>query len=565
MDVIDNHKPEGGVPGTQEWWMGAVVYEIYPLSFKDSNGDGFGDLKGIIDKLDYVASLGVDALWVCPFFKTPLQDFGYDVSNYYEVDPLFGSLEDAKQLIHSAHARGLKIIFDMVPCHTSDQHPWFLESRSAKSSIKRDWYIWAEAKADGTPPNNWLSIFGGSAWEWEPRRNQYYFHSFLSSQPALNVSNPEVLSAILDVMRFWYDLGVDGFRLDAITAMAPDKTLRDNPPIPVGEPLPYIDGGGGNPFLRQIHLFDRDSEHVLPILRKFRALANEYDPPKFIFAEVGDVDGCVVGAKYAAADLAHASFIQELILSDLTAERATAVLRRMSDIVEDAWTFNAFSSQDITREVTRWQSFAGEGADRTRIAKLLMGILLTLRGCACIYQGAELGLPDVDLPFEAIRDPWGIKFYPDFKGRDSCRTPFPWESGVPNAGFSTGTPWLPVGIEHDALAVDVQDAVPTSVLNAYRTFIHWRKQHMSLLRGRQTVCDAPSPILAFIREWNDERLLLAFNLSDKRVQWLPTGEWRQLTGHGLPTAVEAEGAIRFRGLDAYIAIAASLKGTRESS
>jgi alpha-glucosidase len=542
------------VASTKDWWQGAVVYEIYPLSFKDSNGDGVGDLKGVINKLDYVASLGVDALWICPFFKSPMRDFGYDVSDYYSVDPLFGSLDEAKQLIKNAHAMGLKVIFDMVPCHTSDQHPWFIESRAARSGSKSEWYIWSDAKRDGTPPNNWLSIFGGSAWAWEPRRSQYYFHSFLSSQPALNVSNREVLSAILDVMRFWYDLGVDGFRLDAITAMAPDSQLRDNPPVPEDQPLPYVDGGGGNPFLKQIHLYDRDSDHVLPILRKFRELADQYDPPKFIFAEIGDVDGCIVGAKYAAAHLVHAAFIQDLILSDLTSERAATVLRRMSQIVADAWTFNAFSSQDIARQVSRWKSFAGEGADRTQIAKLLMGILLTLRGCACISQGEELGLPDVDLPFEAIRDPWGLRFYPDFKGRDSCRTPLPWQADAVNAGFSAGRPWLPVGAEHYALAVDVQNSEPTSVLNAYRTFINWRKKHPALMRGRQTVFDAPCPILAFTRASNDVRMLLAFNLSGKPIEWRPIGEWRQLAGHGLPSAAEANGVIAFRGLDAYIAI-----------
>jgi alpha-glucosidase len=538
----------------KDWWKGAVIYEIYPLSYKDSNGDGFGDLKGIIDELDYVAALGVDAVWICPFFKTPLRDFGYDVSDYAQVDPLFGSFEDARHLIAACHARGLKVIFDMVPCHTSDQHGWFIESRSSRSGDKADWYIWADAKPDGTPPNNWLSIFGGSAWEWEPRRSQYFFHSFLVSQPALNVANPDVLSAILDVMRFWYDLGVDGFRLDAITAMAPDRQLRDNPAVPPGEPLPYVDGGGGNPFLRQIHLYDRDSDHVLPILKKFREVAEKYDPPRFIFAEIGDVDGCVVGAKYAAADLVHASFIQDLILTDLTADRAATVLRRMSDIVGDCWTLNAFGSQDIARQVTRWKAIAEEGTDPSRIAKLLMALLLTLRGCSCIYQGEELGLPDVDLPVEALRDPWGIRFFPDYKGRDSCRTPFPWRSGARNAGFSTGTPWLPVGDSHYALAVDAQASVPTSTLNAYRTFIRWRRTQAPLLFGRQVVCESPSPILAFIREWNGERMLLAFNLSGRRVTWKPSGRWLPLTGHGVSSAVETHGDLIFQGLDFFVGI-----------
>ena len=535
----------------RDWWKGAVVYEIYPLSFKDSNGDGYGDLPGIIEKLPYVASLGVDAVWVCPFFKTPMRDFGYDISDYYAVDPIFGSAQDAMRLIDLAHGLGVKIIFDMVPCHTSNDHPWFKESRASADNGKHDWYIWADAKPDGSPPNNWLSIFGGSAWSWEPRRGQYYFHSFLSCQPALNVRNREVLAALLSVMKYWYDKGVDGFRLDAITALAPDEDLRDNPPIPKNEPPPYIDGGGGNPFLKQVHLFDRDTPGVLPILRAFRDLADSYDPPRFLFAEIGDVDGAVVGAKYAQPNHVNAAFIQDLILSDLTAARATQVMLRLSRVMGEAWTFNAFGSQDIARQVSRWGAVCGEDGDPKQLAKLLMALLLSMRGCACIYQGEELGLTDVDLPYEAIRDPWGLTFYPDYKGRDSCRTPMPWTDTRPHAGFSTGNSWLPIGEAHFELAASSQDSNPDSVLNAYRKFIAWRKHHPSLIYGAMEVLEIPPPCFAFVRTLEHQKMLLVFNLSNEQADWRLHGRWQKAEGHGLKSAQEIDGQLRFTGLDVY--------------
>lgn len=535
----------------RDWWKGAVIYEIYPLSFKDSNGDGYGDLPGIIEKLPYVASLGVDAIWVCPFFKTPMRDFGYDVSDYYMVDPLFGSAQDAARLIDSAHELGLKVVFDMVPCHTSNEHPWFKESRASTDNGKQDWYIWADAKPDGSAPNNWLSIFGGIAWTWEPRRQQYYFHSFLSSQPALNVRNPEVLAALLTVMKYWYDKGVDGFRLDAITALAPDQDLRSNPPIPTNAPLPYIDGGSGNPFLKQIHLFDRDTPGVLPILRAFRELADSYDPPRFLFAEIGDVDGAVVGAKYAQPKHAHAAFIQDLILSELTAARATQIMLRLSKIMGDAWTFHAFGSHDIARQVSRWSAVCGEDGDPVELAKLLMALLLSMKGCACIYQGEELGLTDVDLAYEAIRDPWGLTLYPDYKGRDSCRTPMPWTDTAPNAGFTTGRPWLPLGPDHFKMAVNKQDSNPDSVLNAYRKFIDWRKHHPSLIYGAMEVLDVDPPFFAFLRTLEHQKMLLVFNLSNNNSNWNLHGRWQSAEGHGQKSARECDGKLHFTGLDVY--------------
>ncbi len=539
-----------------DWWKGAVIYEIYPLSFKDSNGDGLGDLPGIIESLDYVSSLGVDAIWVCPFFKTPMRDFGYDVADFCAVDPRFGTLDDVVRLIKKAHGLGLKVLFDIVACHTSSEHPWFLESRASRSSPESDWYVWADAQPDGSPPNNWLSIFGGVAWEWEPRRSQYYFHSFLVSQPALNLRCPETLEAILGIMRFWYDHGVDGFRLDAVTALAPDPDLRNNPPVPSNQPLPYVDGGTGNPFLRQEHLFDRDTPGVLPILRRFRELADRYDPPKFLMAEIGDVDGCVVGAKYAAPHLVHAPLIQDLTLSELSATQAATFLRRMVDTLGERWICMAFSSMDISRHVTRWRHLAGEDGDKDRLAVLLMGLLLTLRCCPCIYQGEELGLTEVDLPFEAIRDPWGLKFYPDYKGRDGCRTPFPWKADAPHAGFSSATPWLPLGADHAARAADIQDLNTGSVLNAYRRFIHWRKRHPALVSGSMQWLDAPTPLLAFTRSLGDERLLLVFNLSNQSVSWSPPERWRpSIEGHGLPSARLNGNILHFSGLDAWIGVA----------
>ncbi|MGA2711455.1 MAG: alpha-amylase family glycosyl hydrolase [Steroidobacteraceae bacterium] len=537
---------------TRDWWKGAVIYEIYPLSFKDTDGDGYGDLPGIIEKLSYVASLGVDAIWVCPFFKSPMRDFGYDVSDYCAVDPLFGCAADVTRLIDLAHGLGLKVIFDMVPCHTSNEHPWFREGRVSTNNANHDWYIWADAKPDGSPPNNWLSIFGGVAWTWEPRRRQYYFHSVLSSQPALNVCNREVLAALLAVMQYWYDKGVDGFRLDAITALAPDQDLRNNPPIPKNEPPAYIDGGGGNPFLKQVHLFDRDTPGVLPILRAFGDLADSYDPPRFLFAEIGDVDGAVVGAKYAQPKHVHAAFIQDLILSELSAARAAKILSRVSQVMGEAWTFNAFGSHDIARQVSRWGAIGGEIGDRKQIAKLLMALLLSMRGCACIYQGEELGLTDVDLAYEAIRDPWGLTLYPDYKGRDSCRTPMPWTDSAANAGFTVGTPWLPLGQDHLKMAVNVQDVDPDSVLNAYRKFLDWRKRYPSILYGAMKVLDVQPPCLAFLRTLEHQKMLFVFNLSNDHAVWKLRGRWQMAEGHGLKSARESEGQLHFTGLDVYI-------------
>lgn len=536
---------------TQDWWKGAVIYEIYPLSFKDSNGDGYGDLPGIIDKLPYVASLGVDAIWVCPFFKSPMRDFGYDVADYYAIDPVFGSARDVARLIDVAHGLGLRVIFDMVPCHTSNEHPWFVESRSSSDNGKHDWYIWADSKSDGSPPNNWLSIFGGVAWTWEPRRRQYYFHSFLSSQPALNVRNSEVLAALLEVMKYWYDQGADGFRLDAITALTPDQDLRDNPPIAKNEPLPYVDGGGGNPFLKQVHLFDRDTPGVLPILRAFRELANQYDPPRFLFAEIGDVDGAVVGAKYAQPKHVHAAFIQDLILSELTAERATEIMMRLSQVMGEAWTLNAFGSQDIARQVSRWSAVCGERRDLNALAKLLMALLMSLKGCACIYQGEELGLTDVDLDYAAIRDPWGLALYPDYKGRDSCRTPMPWTNAPGTAGFTTGSPWLPLGRDHFEMAVSKQESRQDSVLNAYRKFIGWRKDHPPLRFGTMEVLDVQAPCFSFIRSYEGQKMLAVFNLSNDRANWQLLGNWQSAEGHGLKTATQSDGQLHFTGLDVY--------------
>jgi alpha-glucosidase len=535
-----------------DWWKGAVIYEIYPLSFKDSNGDGYGDLPGIIEKLPYVASLGVDAIWVCPFYKTSMKDFGYDVADYYAIDPLFGTMQDVAQLIALAHDLKLKVLFDMVPCHTSSDHPWFIESRSSTQNSKSDWYVWADAKPDGSPPNNWLSIFGGVAWAWEPRRRQYYYHTFLVGQPALNVRNPQVLAALLGVMQFWYDHGVDGFRLDAITALAPDEDLRNNPPVAANESLPYVDGGAGNPFLKQIHLFDRDTPGVLPILRAFRELADNYEPPRFLFAEIGDVDGAVVGAKYAQPKHVHASFIQDLVLSELTASRATQIMQRLSTVMADAWAFHAFGSQDIARQVSRWKSVYGDSGSSNDFAKLLMALLLSLRGCACIYQGEELGLTDVDLPLEAIRDPWGVTLYPDYKGRDSCRTPMPWIGAATQAGFSSGNPWLPLGPDHPMRAVDAQELNPESVLNAYRRFIKWRKNQPALVQGTMQILEAQPPLFAFLRTGERCRMLLVFNLSDQHANWNLNGVWQRVDEHDLKSAAEVEGQLKFTGLDVFV-------------
>ena len=504
-----------------DWWRGAVIYQIYPRSYQDSNGDGIGDLSGIIHRLPHVASLGVDAIWISPFFTSPMLDFGYDVSDYRDVDPMFGSLGDFDALVQRAHELGLRVMIDLVLSHTSDQHPWFKESRSSRENPKADWYVWADAKPDGTPPNNWLSIFGGSAWEWDGQRMQYYLHNFLTQQPDLNFHNPEVRSELLDVTRFWLERGVDGFRLDTVNFYYCDADLRDNPALPTEARSDKI-APSVNPYNFQDHLYDKSQPENLDFLKSFRAVLDEYDASTSV-GEVGDAQrGSEIQAAYTAGnDKIHMAYDFDLLSNAFpSGTRMAEIMENADRIAPDSWPCWAYSNHDVVRHTTRWNL-------TPEAHRVYTALLLSLRGTTCLYQGEELGLTEAYVPFEDLQDPYGKRFWPKFKGRDGCRTPMPWSHDQHNGGFSETRPWLPVAMEHVASSVETQEDDENSMLNFYRRMIDFRKAYSALLKGSYTPVQAGETYISFIREHENSRLFCAFNLSDEdRVVPLPEGSWQ---------------------------------------
>lgn len=507
------------------WWRGGVIYQIYPRSFADSNADGIGDLRGITARLEYLAKLGVDAIWLSPFFRSPMKDFGYDVSDYCDVDPIFGTIQDAKQLIKEAHRFGLKIMIDQVLSHSSDQHPWFVESRQNRTNEKADWYVWADARPDGSPPNNWLSVFGGSAWQWDTRRAQYYFHNFLSSQPDLNFHHEPVREAMLETVRFWLDLGVDGLRLDTANFYYHDQQLRDNPPRDRQSSVVDLSVGDFNPYMFQMHCFDKSRPENLGFLRDLRRLLNEY-PSRAMVGEIGDDDGLARIAEYTAGnDKLHMAYSFDLLGPTHDAGFLYHTFDRFESIVGDGWPSWALSNHDVGRVASRWACDQLPAFERLAKLQLIAALQMCLRGSPCIYQGDELGLPDAELAFEDLQDPYGISMWPEFKGRDACRTPMPWQSDASDLGFGSGQqrPWLPLSESHRKLAVDRQLNDPTSTLNFYRALIAWRKQIPVLQTGSMRLCTEHKSCLAFFRESENQTLLCVFNLSGK-FQRLSAGE-----------------------------------------
>jgi len=503
----------------KDWWRGAVIYQIYPRSYQDSNGDGVGDLLGIVRRLPYIAALGVDAIWISPFFTSPMKDFGYDVSDYCDVDPLFGSLADFDAVVETAHGLGLKVMIDLVLSHTSDQHPWFQQSRASRDNDKANWYVWAEPKPDGTPPNNWLSIFGGSAWAWDGRRMQYYLHNFLVEQPDLNLHEPQVQEALLDVARFWLARGVDGFRLDTINFYFADKELRDNPPLPPEKRNATI-APAVNPYNWQDHLYDKNRPENLDFLRKLRAVMEPFNAAAV--GEVGDAQrGLEIMGDYTAGDdLMHMCYAFELLSGARpTAASVKAVMDKVDEVAADGWACWAYSNHDVVRHITRWG--LGPAA-----ARCFTTLLMCLRGSACIYQGEELGLPEAELAFEDLQDPYGIAFWPEFKGRDGCRTPMVWDGKAENGGFTAGRPWLPVAREHLPLAAETQKQAPEGLLHHYRRVLAFRHAHSALAKGEMTGMTAQGDVLIFQRRLPGETLFCAFNLSQEPAQLsLPAGGW----------------------------------------
>ncbi len=482
------------------WWQGAIIYQIYPRSFADTNGDGIGDLPGIIAHLPYVAALGVDAIWLSPIFTSPMRDYGYDVADYRDIDPIFGTLADFDALIDAAHRHGLKIIVDQVYSHTSADHPWFQASRQSRANPHADYYVWADPKPDGTPPNNWLAVFGGGAWTWEPRRRQYYLHNFLVSQPDLNLHNPVVQDEILDVARFWLNRGVDGFRLDVANFYTHDPLLRDNPPA---DHPPEFKAGAVKPYDMQQHLYDRSRPETLPFIARLRAVLDEY-PNRMAVAELSTSRPVARMAEYTAGpDRLHTAYSFVFLTGALTPSRLARTVTRLRTQAAAAWPSWAFENHDVPRSLTRWCG----ARPRETFARLLIMLLTTLRGTAFLYQGQELGLTQADLPYETLRDPEGLQFWPEYKGRDGCRTPIPWTATPPARS------WLPIPADHLARNVAAQEADPASLLNWVRGFLAWRRTQAALITGDIHFLDLAPELAAFTRG----DLTLIFNLSEAGI------------------------------------------------
>lgn len=536
---------------SQDWWRGAVIYQIYPRSYQDTTSDGLGDIKGITQRLPHIASLGVDAIWVSPFFTSPQADMGYDVSDYCDVDPRFGTLKDFDDMVELAHKLGLKVMIDQVLSHSSDQHPWFKESRASRDSPKADWYVWAEPKPDGTAPNNWLSIFGGPAWEWDGVRKQYYMHNFLTSQPDLNFHCAEVQDALLDTVRFWLDRGVDGFRLDTVNFYVHDKLLRDNPPLVPDPEATSNDAPDVNPYGMQEHVFDKTQPENLDFLKRFRALLDEYDARTSV-GEVGDgARSLKTVAQYTSGgDKLHMCYTFDLLGPEFSANHIRRSVKAFETNVKDGWVCWAFSNHDVERHVSR---FAPTEADRPTVAKQAINILASLRGSICIYQGEELGLGEAELAFEDLQDPYGIRFWPAFKGRDGCRTPMPWDGQAAFGGFSDVKPWLPVPEAHLALAVSEQHGVAGSVLEHYRAMLAFRRSQPTLQDGDIRFVEGNEDLLAFVREKDGKKLLLVFNLTADKASFILSADHAEVRTLSMPgsSASIQSGVVTLSGFDSF--------------
>ncbi|PIP61035.1 alpha-amylase [Candidatus Roizmanbacteria bacterium CG22_combo_CG10-13_8_21_14_all_38_20] len=489
----------------KNWSRKAVVYQIYPRSFKDTDGDGVGDLEGIIEKLDYLndgtnASLGITAIWLNPIYKSPMKDFGYDISDYRDIDPIFGNLDIFDQLVAKAHKRGIKIIMDFVPNHTSSEHPWFQESKKAKDNSKRDWYIWRDPKTDGSPPNNWLSVFGGSAWTRDEKTGQYYMHSFLSDQPDLNWRNKDVRDEMADVLRFWLKRGVDGFRTDAVYHLIKDDEFRDEPPNP------NYDASRDEPYNALLHVYSQGRPELTETANTLCNVLGEQSKNIYMVSEAYLGLPQMMELYKACDNSLHAPFNFNLMMLPWNA----AAFKKFIDEYEeklgpDDWPNYTLGNHDRSRLATRL------GQDRARLAAMMQ---FTLRGMPFVYYGDELGMEDVQMPADATIDPWG-KNLPEFGvGRDPERTPMQWNSN-PNAGFSDVTPWLPVTPDHKEKNVERESRDPNSMLSFFKELIHYRKNSPALLSGSYKPMESDNEhVFVFRRECTSEKLLIAINFSD---------------------------------------------------
>lgn len=484
----------------KDWWRHGIFYQVYPRSFGDSDGDGVGDLKGIIARLPYLKSLGVDAIWLSPIFPSPMADFGYDISDYTGIDPLFGGMEDFNALVSAAHENGLKLILDLVPNHTSDQHPWFAEARSSRDNPKRDWYIWRDPAPDGGAPNNWLSEFGGSAWQYDAATGQYYYHAFLAAQPDLNWRHPAVRQAIYDVMRFWLAKGVDGFRVDVIWHLIKDQTFRDNPPNPH-----YRDGRP--PHERILTRYSTDQPEVHEVVAEMRRVTDEFDARVLIGEIYLPLHRLVA---YYGNDLAGAHMpFNFALLSTLWSARSIEriIAEYEAALPAGAWPNWVLGNHDRPRIASR------VGPDQARVAAML---LLTLRGTPTLYYGDEIGMRQVVIAPEQVRDPFEKNVPGIGVGRDGCRTPMQWDA-TPCAGFSAARPWLPLADDHLRQNVAKLEADRGSILNLYKALIALRKETPQLVRGTYRPIVAQGDVLLYRRECEGGALVVALNLGAEPV------------------------------------------------
>jgi len=494
---------------TSLWWQHGILYQIYPRSFKDSNGDGIGDLQGIISKLDYLTWLGVDALWLSPFYPSPMADFGYDITDYCNVDPVFGDLEMCDALIEQAHRRDLKVVIDFVPNHTSDEHPWFLASRSSRQNPRRDWYIWADPGPDGSPPNNWLSVMGGSAWEWDSSTAQYYLHTFVKQQPDLNWRNPAVKAAMFDVIRFWLDRGIDGFRVDAAHFILKDPDLRDNPLNLTGKQVLHKPMGD---YDSQVHLYDNGHADVHTVYRELRHMLDRYSTtrPRFLIGEVHIFDRQVWTSYYGAdLDELHMPFNFDLVNATWNAQTIRQSVEALEmQLPPGAWPNYVLGNHDEPRIINR------TGPALVRLAMLL---LLTLRGTPTLYYGDELGMHDGDIPPERVCDPMEKNKPGLGLGRDPQRTPMQWDKST-NAGFcSPGIePWLPLPADYQQINVAVEQEDAHSLLSFTRRLIELRRSQSALSIGNYcSINSVPVGCFVYLRQSGDQHYLIALNFSDR--------------------------------------------------
>lgn len=479
-----------------------IIYQVYPRSFYDTNNDGVGDLKGITEKLEYIKSLHVDAIWISPFFRSPMKDFGYDVSNYREIDPLFGNLYDFKELIKKAKKLKIDIIVDMVISHTSNEHTWFKQSTQCQNN-KDDWYLWANANADGTPPNNWLSVFGGSAWQWDSTRKQYYYHTFLTEQPDLNMHNPAVQTQVLEEMQYWLQLGINGFRLDACNHYFQDLELRDNP-------AKKPNGTEFKPYSLQDHVYDQGRPEILPFLEKIRALLDKYGA--YSVAEVGGEKSLQFMGQYTDTNRLHSAYSFSLMQPNFSASYIKTVIESLEDsIKEPSLPCYALSNHDKPRVASRWSY----DRDQSKAIRQSMAILTCLRGNICIYQGDELGYPEAEVAYDDIQDPYGKNYWPKFKGRDGCRTPMSWDDSE-YAGFSKAKPWLPIPVEHTNLNVENQKINPDSFLTFTQELLMFRQKSNVLKYGDIKFLSIDNEILSFTRKYQNKTVVCIFSMSLKK-------------------------------------------------